>query len=328
MEDTAPTNSATIDTATDTGSPSAVSDTAPADTGLPAEAVDTGTDAGVEQTDTPPLAGDAAPMDAAAARSFGLIAEHFGLTADVARNLPPNVLQSLAATAEQALIDRFITGQAVDRAPQPGANMPEQPGQVSPAIKIDFKPFLSQIEAEYDKPLAEQMGGALNAVVEAFNKQLAPLAAMQQAFAPIAESWQQHEVSRQQALVDQFFTDLIKTEPVWKDRYSGPAAAKAQTAVIQLAGQLRTAAAQAGQDLTPQQALKRAHLALSREVTQQQATDAVRQQVQKRSRQITTPPNHAVSAGRPGSQPKSLRDRLIAEITPQYNALKEAGALN
>lgn len=262
----------------------------------------------------------AAPTDAATARSHGLIAEHFGLDAAVLADASPALLAALESQAEKALLDQFRS----QKTPEDQATKPaEQPETAVPGdFKPDFTPFVTQFAETFGEEEAKPFKAALDYVAGEFSKQLAPLRAMQQAFQPIAETWHEQTTAEHNRRIDGFFGDLLKNEPAWKDMYTGPKGDKAKSDVVEFAVQLKQAAAQRGQQLTGEQALKRAHLALSKEFTAAQAISALRSKVEKRSKNITTPPG--MTGGKHVEQPDGddLRTRMLRDIAPKYEALQ------
>jgi hypothetical protein len=252
----------------------------------------------------------AAPMDAAAARSHALIREHFGLDPAVLANASPEILSALASRAESAMFDGLLSGQKQPEA-APTPQTPQPQADNGPPT-LDFEPFIAEMEAEFGETGAKAFRGALDQITKA----IAPLMQMQQAFEPIAQSWHEATNAQTERRIGEFFTTLTKNEPVWADHYKNP---ESQKKVVETAMQFKAAAERMGHQLTGEQALTRAHLALTREYTNKQATDAVRAKVEKRSKQITTPPGMAVSSGKPtGDSPDDWRAKTLSKLKPVY----------
>lgn len=306
---------------TSSASTMAAPDATASDIAAPTESVETpaqgdsGLDNGAFDTPAAETEGQdaqTAPMDVAAARSLGLIQEHFGVNADILRDASPALVQALATQAEQALFDRMLTGT------QPQPNQPQQgqlgqPEQPAGEFNIDFKPILEKIEQRYDKDLAEPVGEALTMLASEVRKQLAPFQQMQQAFVPMAKAWAGYMQAQEEQGIESFFGEIAK-QPAWAPHLSGPQGQKLKADAVQFAYAFKQRADQAGQSMSGQEALRRGWLAATRELTNKQAIDAVRGQVQRRAKQITTPPGQATSAGRKPEldmSKLSARDRAL-----------------
>lgn len=318
MDNEAQTNSATADTSTQQAAPTApdaavAADVSPSVAADPALSPQDSAPSG--ETPTAPETGNADPSEA---RASTLIAQHFGLDEATAAALPPEIRAKLAAQAESAVFDRFLN-QNKPGQNQPG-QQPQQQGeasaaaaQIAPAINLDFKPFLDGITAEFGETGAKVFGGALQALVGEINKQLAPMAQMQQAFGPMAQSWAGYAQAQEKQGIDQFFGGLAK-QPAWAPHLSGPGGEALKTKATELAYAFANAARQNGQQMTGEQALMTGWLAATKGTSNQQVVQQHQAQIQKRAKQITTPPGTAVAAGKGDKKDNRTTEERMREI--------------
>jgi TolA-binding protein len=208
--------------------------------------------------------------------------------------------------------------------PQAGGYQPQpgQPQQPAPQLKTPIDEVFSAEEINELEQLDSSYGDRIRGVSQYVQQQQQQLSQLRQQSEQLRDIVRQ-QLSRQARQDAQQFFDRFQGDPLFKDVYHGPQAAKERGRVVQAAYAMNAQAEQEGRPMTAAQAYEQAHRWVQQEriiaAAQGHAVRQLKSQIQTRHNMRTVPASGAGAPRTPTGKPdQATAEQVVGEVLARH----------